>query len=224
MSFESFRGRSKAYDVETCERSARTCAHALGLGGVSDRPDSVQRLARCSVHHAVHGGADRLGFHFLGNILSGRFKKKFIQWQGWPHHEGPPIPTLPKFLHFQHMMAMILLAISGLYIRFPGFIPLWSNGRTFMRWVHYVAMIVVTINLIWRLWYAFCVIKARLQEFAITKQDIVTAPQVILYYIFVKKSKPHLGKYNVMQKATYIVFVPLLSSRRSPVSRWSQRR
>jgi Ni/Fe-hydrogenase 1 B-type cytochrome subunit len=151
-----------------------------------------------------------LGFHFLGNILSGRFKKKFIRWQGWPHHDGPPIPTLPKFLHFQHMMAMILLAISGLYIRFPGFVPLWSNGRTFMRWVHYVAMIVVVINLIWRLWYAFASSRRDYREFAITKKDIASAPQVILYYIFVKKSKPHLGKYNIMQKATYISFVPLL--------------
>ncbi len=25
-----------------------------------------------------------------------------------------------------------------------------------------------------------------------------------------KPSKPHLGKYNVMQKSTYIIFVPLL--------------
>ncbi len=38
----------------------------------------------------------------------------------------------------------------------------------------------------------------------------MTAPKVILYYIFVKPSKPHLGKYNVMQKSTYILFVPLL--------------
>ena len=43
-----------------------------------------------------------------------------------------------------------------------------------------------------------------------TGRDITTAPQVLLYYIFVKKSKPHLGKYNVMQKGTYILFVPLL--------------
>ena len=41
-------------------------------------------------------------------------------------------------------------------------------------------------------------------------RDITTAPKVILYYIFVKPSKPHLGKYNVMQKGTYIIFVPLL--------------
>ena len=146
-----------------------------------------------------------LSAHFVGNILTGRAKRRFIGWQ-WPQHEGPPIPTLQKFLHVQHVACMILLAITGLYIRFPFF----DGGRTTMRYVHYVAMVIVTINLLWRLWYAFASRTRDFREFAITKQDIVTAPKVILYYIFVKKSKPHLGKYNVMQKMTYIIFVPLL--------------
>lgn len=150
-----------------------------------------------------------LSGHFVGNILTGRAKRRFKNWE-WPHHEGPPVPFLPKFLHFQHVFSMIVLALSGLYIRFPGYIPLWDNGRTFMRYAHYVAMIIVTINLIWRLWYAFASAQRDYREFAITKQDIVTAPKVILYYIFVKSSKPHLGKYNVMQKGTYIMFAPLL--------------
>ncbi len=143
--------------------------------------------------------------HFLGNIISGRAKRRFIGWQ-WPEHEGPPIPALPKFMHFQHVASMIVLAVTGLYIRFPFF----AGGRTAMRYLHYVAMIIVTINLIWRLWYAFASRRRDYREFAITRRDIVTAPQVVLYYIFVKRSKPHLGKYNVMQKGTYTLFVPLL--------------
>ena len=51
--------------------------------------------------------------HFIGNILTGRAKRRFIGWQ-WPQHEGPPIPTLQKFLHVQHVACMILLAITGL--------------------------------------------------------------------------------------------------------------
>ncbi len=143
--------------------------------------------------------------HFIGNVLTGRIKKRFVHKQ-WPHHEGPPVPFLPKFLHFQHVFSMFALAFSGLYIRFPFF----DGGRTAMRWVHYVFMIIVTINLIWRLWYAFYAKQRDYKEFAITKEDIVTAPKVILYYTFVKNSKPHLGKYNVMQKGTYTLFVPLL--------------
>ena len=145
--------------------------------------------------------------HFIGNIVTGRAKRRFMGWQ-WPEHEGPPVPTLPKLMHFQHVACMILLAISGMYIRFP-FFDL-AGGRTAMRYVHYIAMTLVTINLIWRLWYAFASRRRDYREFAITKRDITTFPQVALYYIFVKKSKPHLGKYNVMQKGTYLLFVPLL--------------
>jgi Ni,Fe-hydrogenase I cytochrome b subunit len=146
-----------------------------------------------------------LSCHFLGNILTGRAKRGFGGWE-WPHHEGGPIPAAPKIMHFQHVAAMIALAVSGMYIRFPFF----NGGRWAMRWVHYIAMIIVIINLIARLWYAFASSRRDYKEFAITKRDITTAPKVILYYIFVKPSKPHLGKYNVMQKSTYIIFVPLL--------------
>jgi Ni/Fe-hydrogenase 1 B-type cytochrome subunit len=146
-----------------------------------------------------------LSGHFIGNLLTGRAKRRFgKQWQ-WPHHDSHP-GMLPKFLHFQHVVSMIALAISGLYIRFPFF----TGGRTMMRWIHYAAMIIVVINMVWRLWYAFASRQRDYREFAVSKRDITTAPQVILYYIFVKPSKPHLGKYNVMQKGTYIVFVPLL--------------
>ena len=146
-----------------------------------------------------------LSCHFLGNILTGRAKRRFVGWE-WPEHEGGPIPSLPKVLHFQHVAAMIALGVSGMYIRFPFF----EGGRTFMQWVHYIAMIVVIVNLVVRLWYAFGSRRRDYREFAVTKRDITTAPKVILYYIFVKPSKPHLGKYNVMQKGTYILFVPLL--------------
>jgi Ni/Fe-hydrogenase b-type cytochrome subunit len=146
-----------------------------------------------------------LSVHFLGNVLTGRAKRRFVRWE-WPHHEGGPIPATPKLMHFQHVAAMIALAISGMYIRFPFF----NGGRSAMRWVHYVAMVIVIVNLIARLWYAFGSRRRDYKEFAVTKRDITTAFKVIQYYIFIKPSKPHLGKYNVMQKGTYIVFVPLL--------------
>jgi len=170
----------------------------IGLTQLNVWIDVVFTLLYCVIVVALSG-------HFLGNVLTGRAKRRFVGWE-WPHHEGGPIPATPKLLHFQHVAAMFALGISGMYIRFPFF----SGGRTAMRWVHYVAMTIVVINLVYRLWYAFRSKRRDFREFAITKRDITTAPQVILYYIFVKSSKPHLGKYNVMQKSTYILFVPLL--------------
>jgi Ni,Fe-hydrogenase I cytochrome b subunit len=150
-----------------------------------------------------------LTIHFIGNIISGRAKRRFVEWN-WPHHEGGPIPAAPKIMHFQHVAAMIALAVSGMYIRFPFFGGEWA--RWGMRWVHYVAMTVVTVNLIARLWYAFRSRRRDYREFAITMRDLVTAPMVIAYYIFLipPEKKPHTAKYNVMQKSTYILFVPLL--------------
>jgi Ni/Fe-hydrogenase b-type cytochrome subunit len=154
-----------------------------------------------------------LALHMVGNFAFGRARRRFFNGE-WPHHEGGPVPVLPKVLHFQHVSAMILLAISGLYIRFPSLIP-WLSGeyaRWTMRWIHYVAMVVVIINLIVRLWYAFASKRRDYKEFVITSRDITTAPMVIAYYLFLipPEKKPHLGKYNVMQKTTYITFVPLL--------------
>ncbi len=151
-----------------------------------------------------------LAIHFLGNILTGRAKRRFVKWE-WPHHEGSPIPFLPKFLHFQHVASMIILAVTGMYIRFINEFP-WQGGwvRYGLRYLHYIAMVIVTINLVWRLWYAFYAKRRDYREFAITKEDIVTAPKVIMYYAFIKPSKPHLAKYNVMQKMTYTLFAPLL--------------
>lgn len=149
--------------------------------------------------------------HLGGNILTGRFKRRFKDWE-WPHHEGPPIPFLPKYLHFQHVACMILLGLSGMYIRFVDrfFIhATWT--RDFLQVIHYVAMIIVTINLVWRLWYAFYSKRRDYKEFAITKRDVVNLFNVVMYYAFIKPSKPHLDKYNIMQKAVYIAFAPMLA-------------
>lgn len=146
-----------------------------------------------------------LSGHLLGNFLTGRMYKRFVQKQ-WPVHEGPPPRFLPRFLHFQHVVGMFALGISGMYIRFPFF----YGGRTFMRYVHFFFMLVVTANLFWRLWYAFFSKYRDYREFAIKRRDVETALKVVMYYAFIKPSKPHLDKYNVMQKATYTLFAVLL--------------
>lgn len=143
--------------------------------------------------------------HFMGNILTKRAYRRFVRHE-WPHHDHPPIPLAPRMAHFTHVISMFALGFSGMYIRFPFF----DGGRTFMRYVHYFFMIVVVVNLVWRIWYAFWSRARDYKEFAVTKRDITTAPKVVMYYAFIKPSKPHLGKYNVMQKGTYILFVPLL--------------
>lgn len=143
--------------------------------------------------------------HALGNTLTGRFKSRFGKQWKWPHHDSHP-PTLPKVMHFQHVACMFLLGFSGLMIRFsPG-------NRVALQWIHYIAMIIVTFNLVWRLWYAFGSKQRDYREFALSKDDIRTALLVVSYYIFLvpPERKPHFSKYNVMQKCVYMAFAPML--------------
>ncbi len=139
-------------------------------------------------------------FQIIGNFATGRMKRKFIGKQ-WPHHDAI-VPPLPKIMHGVHVTSMIALWITGLLIRFP----VIANGRTPLKYIHFVAMYAVIIIFVMRLQYAFA--RDR-KEFAITLKDIKNSPRVLGYYMFLGKAYPHLMKYNVMQKMTYGLLFPI---------------
>ena len=143
-------------------------------------------------------------FHFSVSIPKGRFRKKWREGK-WPEHDHRA-HLLPKILHALHLVSMIALGFSGMYIRFPFF----DGGRTTMRWVHYVAMTVVIVTFIWRMWYAFFSKQRDYKKFAIGKRDVQSMPGVLAYYGYVKEDKPHVAEYNVMQKGTYQLFMILM--------------
>lgn len=145
-----------------------------------------------------------LAIHFIAGWATGRAQKKWLKHE-WPEHDWSPPPT-PKIMHAQHMTMMLILGFTGMYIRFPFF----QGGRTAMRYIHYFAMIVVTINLVWRFWYAFYSKQRDWREFAIGRKDAESALGVILYYAYLSNKKPHVAKYNVMQKGSYLFFAVLM--------------
>lgn len=148
--------------------------------------------------------AGALVVHFTAGWVTGRAQKKWLKGQ-WPEHDYAPPPT-PKVMHAQHMFMMIVLGFTGMYIRFPFF----AGGRVAMRYLHYFAMIVVTVNLIWRIWYAFWSKQRDWREFAIGRKDVESALGVIMYYTYLSNKKPHVAKYNVMQKGSYQFFLILM--------------
>lgn len=147
-----------------------------------------------------------LVIHFIFAIITGRARKSFIEGK-WPEHDEVP-PPLPKLLHATHMFMMIILAITGMYIRFPASMPF--GARPVMTSLHYFAMVVVTVNLVWRFWYAFFSKARDWKEFRIQKKDAVTLVGVAKFYAYLSNNKPHVAKYNVMQKGTYLVFAALM--------------
>jgi len=142
--------------------------------------------------------------HLGVSIPKGRFKKMWIQ-HIWPKHDWAP-PALPKFIHFQHLTMMIILGVTGFLIRFP----VIEGGRGTMRIIHYVAMVIVGLNFLWRLWYAFFSRDRDFREFAVGKKDLASLLGVVAYYTYFSENKPHVAKYNVMQKLAYDMFGVLM--------------
>ncbi len=140
--------------------------------------------------------------HLIGNILTGRMQERFIDgnWHPAPHL----IPAAPKILHGTHLLGMITLGLSGLYIR----VPFFAGGRTPMRYIHYAAAYVVTINLIARFYYAY---QIDAKEFWPTKKDFLAMPTQMKYIGFMipVEKEPSFGKYNPMQRLTYGLMVPI---------------
>lgn len=146
-----------------------------------------------------------LVWHFSMFVIKGRFRKSFIEGH-WPEHDSRP-PATPKVLHAVHMFSMIILGFTGMYIRFPFF----TGGREFMRSTHYVFMIIVIAVLVWRVWYAFySKTNADWREFSIGRKDLDTALGVLKYYGYLSNDKPHVAKYNVMQKMSYGLFLVMM--------------
>ena len=144
-------------------------------------------------------------FHFILFVVKGRFRRSFIEGN-WPEHDSRP-PATPKALHAVHMISMIILGFTGMYLRFPYF----QGGRTTMRTIHYVFMIIVTVVLVWRVAYAFMSKKnADHHEFAIGRKDLQSAIGVLAYYGYFSDNKPHVAKYNVLQKMSYMLFLVMM--------------
>ena len=144
-------------------------------------------------------------FHFSLFVYLGRFRKSFIEGE-WPEHDSRP-PAAPKFVHAVHMFSMIGLGFTGMYLRFPYF----ASGRDFMRGTHYVLMTVVIVTLVWRVWYAFfSKTNADWREFAIGKKDLQSTLGVLAFYGYFSNNKPHVAKYNVLQKISYNLFLYMM--------------
>ncbi len=112
-----------------------------------------------------------------------------------------------RMAHFIHLICIVGLTISGLYIRFPFF----YGGMDAMKWIHYVLMYVVGINLILRIIYCFFTVdKGAYKDLAIGWKDIKNTPAVLMYYAHMKDDYPNVASYASLQKVTYDVFWVLL--------------
>ncbi|MGA1796620.1 MAG: cytochrome b/b6 domain-containing protein [bacterium] len=147
-----------------------------------------------------------LFLHFIGNVLTGRFRERFILG----HHkqiteeEAPSPPA--RLMHWIHLFSIIFLILTGFLIRYKileTFMEQWKRH-------HYCFMILICGNLIARIIYAFAGETKTYKDFAIGMKDILNTPQVILYYLFLRDRYDHVAKFASLQKLTYNMFWILL--------------
>jgi Ni/Fe-hydrogenase 1 B-type cytochrome subunit len=143
--------------------------------------------------------------HFGGNVITGRARKRFIEWQ-WSLHE---LPTgIRRFFHLVHAISILTLVVTGIYLRFPIQLPI--GNRMGVKYLHYAAAIIATVFFVAAVLNAFISRNKPYKEFAFSMRDIKAALPTIKYYIFMASSKPHVANYNPLQKAIYGVMVPSL--------------
>jgi len=115
-------------------------------------------------------------------------------------------PWPARVMHWIHLLSMILLAFSGFYIHRPFF----PGAMGTMRLIHFVAMYVVLINLVVRIYWAFLGSARDWRDFWLEGANRGKFFPTIGYYLFIKREHPATGKYNPLQKLTYDFWVLLL--------------
>jgi Ni/Fe-hydrogenase 1 B-type cytochrome subunit len=141
-------------------------------------------------------------FHFMGNILTGRIRKRFIEGNFRPVTEDEYILPPIRLMHWVHMVAIAALTFTGMCLRYDWFKP----QHTQMKIHHYCFMIIILINLIARITYAFHGSTKTYKDFSFGKKDILNTPAVLRYYLFLKNDYPHIAKYASLQKLSYNLF------------------
>jgi len=114
-----------------------------------------------------------------------------------------PLPQ--RIFHWINLIAMAVLIFTGFYINKP-FTDGIMNG---VRYLHFIAMFVILANLAVRIYYAFFGKYNDAGDFAVGSKDWHDLKATVKYYLFLGSHVKN-GKYNPMQKLTYLFYVPLL--------------
>jgi len=124
-------------------------------------------------------------------------------------------PLVFVITHYINLICMIMLAFSGFYIHFPFF----DGFMGVARGMHFVAMFVILINLVFRIIAAFFVKTAvDLGSREVDKDYKNWLPQqknrhqfleTVKYYIFLRKEGVISAKYGSLQKIAYLATIPL---------------
>jgi Ni/Fe-hydrogenase 1 B-type cytochrome subunit len=133
---------------------------------------------------------------------------------GYTTREEHPLPAV--LLHGVHLVSMLLLILSGLYIHYP----FAAGAMGLMRTTHFVAMSVLVITTVLRVYWAFAGrgsagsgsrrLVPDWRHFAPEPANRGQMLETLKYYLFLRDSHPRSAKFNTLQKATYGLWLVLI--------------
>jgi Ni/Fe-hydrogenase 1 B-type cytochrome subunit len=115
--------------------------------------------------------------------------------------------------HWIRVLALAVLTITGFYIHWP-FLPAGEPGgvgiMAWMRFAHFVSAYIFILGLVVRLYLAFMsTFDADWRDFGIGR-NLRNVPDILLYYVFLKKTHKEYRRYNPLQAFTYLFWVFLV--------------
>lgn len=103
-----------------------------------------------------------------------------------------------RLLHWVMAVTVIMLILTGLYIRFPGILPF--DGMNSARSIHFISMYVLVFTTIAHIYHTF---KLEFKNEIFCPSDFKGLIEIIKYYTFLSDELPRFEKYNAIQKLSY---------------------
>ncbi|GAW90925.1 cytochrome b/b6 domain-containing protein [Calderihabitans maritimus] len=116
-------------------------------------------------------------------------------------------PFPQRVMHYLHLIGIITLVFTGFLIHHPP----QGTSQSALRVVHVLVGIIVLVVVLVRIYYAFNGFYRDAHQFALRRDDWRNLPAVIRHYLTLKgELPPHSGKYNPLQKLSYLGVVVLV--------------
>lgn len=126
-------------------------------------------------------------------------------------------PAPARAMHWFHLVSIVVLIYTGFYIHKP-FGP---GSMDLMRMLHFVFMFVLIFTAIIRVYWAFFGRGsagqgsrrrvADYKHFGYERANKGKFVETVKYYLFLRKMHPAGGKYNTLQKGTYLLWLFLIA-------------
>ena len=125
-----------------------------------------------------------------------------------------PLPAV--LLHWAHLLSFFWLILTGLVIHAHSGL---LGTIEFAHETHSLVMPIFVLTTVVRIYWAFAgagsaslggLVRHRdWRWFGLSWADWKALPQWLAYYLFLRKTRPHVVKYNPLQKLTYVALFPL---------------